>query len=448
MRRRFLIVLAVGSALLGPAAAQASSASLRPIPITQSSQPFGAMVPHSAPGMTEREYVFRGHARTFTDNGPTGSAPAYATRVLIRRPDHSNGEVVVELLNNSAGFEVEPVWDYSRSQLARQGAAWVGLTYDPAAVGFLQQWNQQRYAPLGAGIADPSQVWDVVSQLGRLIRDDHHVRRELLTGYSGPAPTVAAWANHFGNAASPYDAYLVGGSFGDVASLSATAEAPGAINPPSPTPVIRLDTETELFYTQGATRQADGPHLRTWEIAGGSHIDATLAHRFDEMLERDLGLPPIASQCTNTLNPLPVADASDAALTDLFRWAASGRAAPTADRVQLSSGGDIVRDSDGNALGGLRYPGIAVPTGTLEPTNSPANSSDLATGFCPLIGSFQPFSAARLRALYPTHGAYVREVHRRARMLERDRFLLHDDAVRLEHEAASSSAGTARHKEG
>jgi hypothetical protein len=391
--------------------------------------------------MTEREYLLRGHARTFTDSGPTGSSPAYATRLLIRRPAHFNGNVVVELLNNSAGFEVEPVWDYTRSELARRGTAWVGLTYDPPAVGFLQQWDQQRYAPLDGGIADPSQVWDIVSQLGRLIRGDSHVRRELLAGYSGPAPTVAAWANRFGLAASPYDAYLVGGSFGDVSSLSASSEAPGAINPPSSDPVIRLDTETELFYTQGATRQADGPHLRTWEIAGGSHIDATLAHRFDEMLGRDLGLPPIATQCTNPINPLPVADAGDAALSDLLRWAATGKPAPVADRVHLSPGGHIVRDSDGNALGGLRFPGIDVPTGTLGPTNSPANNSDLATGFCPLIGSFQPFDAGRLAALYPSHGAYVHRVGERARMLERAGFLVHDDAVRLKREAAQSGIG-------
>ena len=90
-RREFLTVLAVGCGLLGPVAAQAAGASIRPLPITPSSAPFGAMVPHSAPGMTEREYVLRGHARTFTDSGPTGNKPAYATRVLIRRPAHFNG---------------------------------------------------------------------------------------------------------------------------------------------------------------------------------------------------------------------------------------------------------------------------------------------------------------------------------------------------------------------
>ena len=395
--------------------------------------------------------LLRGRARTFTDSGPTGDKPAYTTRVLVRRPNHFNGEVVVELLNNSAGFEVEPIWDYTHSQLARQGIAWVGVTYQPAAIDFLKGWDQQRYAALDGGLADPSQVWDIVSQLGHLIRGgeggdgplgDKNVRRELLTGYSGPAPTVAAWANNFGRSgSSPYDAYLIGGSFGDVAALSTSSEAPGTIDPALPDPVIRLDTETEVFYTQGATRQANGSHLRTWEIAGGSHIDSTLAHHFDEMLGRDLGLPPIATQCTEPINPLSVGDASDAALADLFRWAAGGGAAPAANRIVINSSADIVRDADGNARGGLRLPGIDVPTGTLGPTNEPANSSDLAQGFCPLIGSFHAFGAARLAALYPSHRAYVRLVADRVEALERAGFLTPDDAARLEQEAARSGIG-------
>jgi hypothetical protein len=341
------------------------------------------------------------------------------------------------------------MWDYLHRQLARQGIAWVGVTYDPSAIGFLRGWDPQRYAALDGGLADPSQVWDIVSQLGRLIRDNGRadnplsdgVRGALLTGYSGPAPTVAAWANHFGRTASPYDGYLIGASFGSVAKLSENQneEAPGTIDPTLPGPVIRLDTETELFY--GDTRQADGPHLRTWEVAGGSHIDRILAHQFDGMLGRDLGLPPIATQCQNPLNPLSVGDASDAALQDLIRWGDTGTPAPVADRIQLDADGNIVRDADGNALGGLRLPTIGVPTGTLTPTNVPANNSTLAQQFCPLVGSFQAFTAAHLDALYPSHHAYVRQVTDRAEMLERAGFLVGEDADRLSQEAAQSGVG-------
>jgi hypothetical protein len=300
-------------------------------------------------------------------------------------------------------------------------------------------------------MADPSQAWDIVSQLGGLIRNDkrsdyplggQRVRRQLLTGYSGPAPTVAAWANHFGRTgSSPYDGYLIGASYGSVASLSASGEAPGKVSHALSDPVIRLDTETEFLDTHGATRQADGTHLRTWEIAGGSHIDKSLAHRFDEMLGRDLGAAPISTQCTKPLNPLSVGDASDAAVADLFRWAGGGRAAPAAARIKLTPGGDIVRDADGNARGGLRLPGVAVPTGSLEPSNVPADASPLAQGFCPLIGSFNRFGAARLAALYPTNHAYVHRVGQRAQALESAGFLIRHDAARLKREAAQSGIG-------
>jgi hypothetical protein len=441
MTRAFCVALAIACALAAPADALANQPNIQPLPITASSQPFGAMVPNSAPGMTEREYMLSGHARTFTDSGPTGQAPAYVTRVLVRIPANFNGAVVVELLNNSAGFEVEPMWDYLHAELTRQGIGWVGVTYDPAAIGFLQGWNPQRYAALGGGIADPSQVWDIVSQVGWLSHQLASSPLVVLTGYSGPAPTVAAWANHFGRSASAYGGYLIGGSFGDVATLSENALAPGAIDPRLPGPVIRLDTETEVLATLGATRQADGPHLRTWEIAGGSHIDGSLAQGFDTMLGRDLGLPPIATLCTNPINPLSVGDASDAALADLLRWANTGTPAPVADRIALDSGGNIVRDANGNALGGLRLPGITAPTGTLGATNVRADDSALAQAFCPLVGSYQPFSAARLAALYPSHLAYVRQVKDRVATLERTGFLVDADGARLVHEAAASGIG-------
>jgi hypothetical protein len=450
-RRGAVCALLVFIALVGPSAAWAAGPSVEPLRITSSSVPFGAMVSGSAPGVSEREYVLHGQARTFSDAGPTGSTRDYATRLLVRRPENFDGTVLVELLNNSAGFEVEPMWDYQRSGLARRGIAWVGVTYDPAAVGFLQSWDSQRYAALGGGLADPSQVWDVVAQVGRLLRHeagsddllaDSPVRRELLTGYSGPAPTVAAWANHFGTGASPFDGYLIGGSYGNVASLSETGQSPGAIHRVVVGQVIRIDTETELVDTQGATRQNDGPRLRSWELAGGSHIDATVGARFGEMWGRDLGLPPISAVCSNPVNPLSVGDAMNAARDDLLRWGATGTPAPVAYRLRLDASGSIVRDGDGNALGGLRLPAIDVPTGTLGPSNTPNPGDTSGLGpFCALVGSFARFDHGRLSALYPSHGAYVDRVAARARMLERARFLTSEDATRLTREARQSDIG-------
>jgi hypothetical protein len=206
--------------------------------------------------------------------------------------------------------------------------------------------------------------------------------------------------------------------------------------------VIRIDTETELVDTQGATRQHDGPRLRSWEIAGGSHIDAIEGARFGEMWGRDLGLPPITTVCANPVNPLFVGDAMNAAREDLLRWGATGMAAPVADRLQLDANGSIVRDGDGNAVGGLRLPAIDVPTGTLGPSNAPNPNDTSGLGpFCALVGSFARFDRSHLDALYPSHDAYVHRVADRARLLERARFLTSEDAARLTREARQSDIG-------
>ena len=47
------------------------------------------------------------------------------------------------------------------------------------------------------------------------------------------------------------------------------------------------------------------------------------------------------------------------------------------------------RDQDGNALGGVRLPDLAVPTGTNGGQNQPQ------TFTCMLVGSFSPFAATK-----------------------------------------------------
>ena len=64
---------------------------------------------------------------------------------------------------------------------------------------------------------------------------------------------------------------------------------------------------------------------------------------------------------------------------------------------------EIVRDDAGNAVGGIRLAQHAVPTAT----NTGVNTGGM---FCGLLGSSEPFDAARLASLYPTHDAYVDKV--------------------------------------
>jgi hypothetical protein len=63
----------------------------------------------------------------------------------------------------------------------------------------------------------------------------------------------------------------------------------------------------------------------------------------------------------------------------------------------------MARDAAGNALGGIRLAQHAVPAGVNTGVNT-------GPGFCRLNGSHEPFDAATLAKLYPTHQGYVAKV--------------------------------------
>ena len=90
----------------------------------------------------------------------------------------------------------------------------------------------------------------------------------------------------------------------------------------------------------------------------------------------------------------------------------------------------------GNALGGIRTPGIDAPVGSYYGTSS-CNLGTL--GF--LAGLYVPFDAATLAKLYPSHDMYVAKVTASANQAVADGFMLPDDAQSLIKEANASSIG-------
>ena len=93
-----------------------------------------------------------------------------------------------------------------------------------------------------------------------------------------------------------------------------------------------------------------------------------------------------------------------------MRWAEDGTEPPTAPRLQvdrLLPDLHLARDKHGNVLGGIRLAAHAVPTATNTGMNSPADGD---SRFCGLYGSHEPFDAATLKQLYPTHAGYVEAI--------------------------------------
>ena len=110
------------------------------------------------------------------------------------------------------------------------------------------------------------------------------------------------------------------------------------------TPFIQLNTEGDLEELAASyVRQSDTNYLRTWELAGASHIDEHEA----------------------------VWEAEDAALADMRRWLTQGVAPPHGNQILTNPFwfNTIFRDQYGNALGGVRLPDIQAPTETYSAIN-------------------------------------------------------------------------------
>jgi hypothetical protein len=120
--------------------------------------------------------------------------------------------------------------------------------------------------------------------------------------------------------------------------------------------------------------------------------------------------------------------ATNAFLQNLDAWVRWRIPPPRAAPIRVEDGAPVL-DEHGNVIGGVRSPYVDVPTATWF-------GSATGASFCFIAGWERPFDRAKLRALYPTHGTYVRKVVRSALRLAADRFVTVPDAIDLIREAA------------
>ena len=117
---------------------------------------------------------------------------------------------------------------------------------------------------------------------------------------------------------------------------------------------------------------------------------------------------PKKPACTLTPGRLDWSPLSRALLLHLDAWVSRGTKPPASELMPLEAAGAeppalraptrlsaaVIqvpkRDQDGNALGGVRLPDVAVPTGTNGAQNQPQSSFT-----CMLIGTFSPFAATK-----------------------------------------------------
>jgi hypothetical protein len=407
------------------------------------------------------------HTLLLRDDLPTD----YTTRIIIRRPaDDSEftGNVAVEWWNSTAQFDTAPVWDASAEWFAREGWIYVGVSNADEAVNFLRfgcplfggpPTCGTRYAALS--LPEDGIAYEMVSQIVNLLRGDSmqnplrelEVQHVFHAGQSQQAGSVNTYATEFHEDALN-DGYFIQAGGGGARALStgspnfASGDPRGRAPRDLPVPVIRAQTETDVFLGARFTRQTDTPTFRYYELAGTAHLTV---HEDIEVLPAGvIGPNPLLLEdlCLNEMNTLvdgPVFGKYiyNAMWKNMERNAEGGKPMPSGDLLELETFApfEIARDAAGNAKGGIRTPDMNVPTGSYVPPinfakpactfppfppncNPIGNLGNLA---CFLGGSTFPFDQATLGFLYPTHQDYVDAVDADARRLRDEGFLLNRD---------------------
>ncbi len=414
-------------------------------------------------GYEEQEYFISGTATRYPSN-PTvdqqqqqataiGSMP-YTTRIVVRRPINpakSAGVAVVDWQNVTAGHDIDTEWGTSADYFVSHGWTWIGasvqfvgvngaLSGATAGLG-LKEWSPSRYGSLdltaGGTVTDDSQSFDVYTQIGELAKGRNkqnplsglHIRDVYAGGASQSGRFLGIYYNTVQPLARVYDGFLF--------ALSDSSLPPrGGVG----TKAMRVFTENDIFRGEGVASQTvpDSPTLRTWEIAGASHVPAystdpdptDFRATLGGIQTREFG-PSAPFDCTNP-GPSQVSSWAvfHAAYDALDRWVRDRVQPREAQPLAIIDPGppaSLVRDVNGIAEGGIRLPDVTVPIGRNDGVNSPASLANPLSAFCVLYGTHTAFTRTQLADLYYSDQDYSRQVTDDVRLLEDQRFVLPED---------------------
>ncbi len=413
----------------------------------------------------------------------------WTTRMIVKRPANPHqfsGTVIIEPLNATGGFDIAGVWDRSRDYFVRNGDIFVGWTAKSVTVNMLKNWNPTRYAALNWPYSGPLNgsannsphdgiTFDAASQIGALFKTNgpgspirnYRVKHVFETGFSQDGGYTFTQALIFHELARMpdggpiYDGYVPGGTTGP-SNINFTLTPAGAYTTvtgkapqmgPRSAPVIHINTETEVLSPArlGYRRpdsDAANDRYRLWEVPGATHIsndlrDPAIALQLNDAETNHIDpadLEPIG--CTHMQfisgpatgipgvvdpNDYPFAFVENAAFHWLTEWVETGNPPPHANFITTTATG-IVRDGNGNALGGVRTPFLDVPIATFSATDTASHTTTFSA-FCILYGYNTLFTPEKLSSLYKNHGEYVmRFVHQASDLVDQG-FWLHPDAV-------------------
>jgi hypothetical protein len=392
-------------------------------------------------GYVEEEYFVSGTARTYPETQP---AP-YTTRIIVRRPADParfNGTVLLDWVNVTAQFENAVDTLEAHAFFHRAGFAYVHVSAQAAGLCCLpgltpQTWDPLRYAELSHPGDDYS--FDIFSQIAKALKfprstdamDGLRVQKILAMGQSQSANRLSAYVRQVQPHARVIDGFLIHSSTG--------GDADKTFDAPPQAPVLHLLSDWEATPGEPNVTQ----NYRLWEIAGAAHQDfwvgyhqevgagpRTLLSAPQQPASADEDLHAVAGNYGEQYHPLlgacilagaafPMRYAVAAAIHHLDRWVKTGALPPAGPRYQFDGSGQLARDADFNALGGIRYPPIEVPVARYRSTD------------CELGGITIPFTELELQQRYPAHADYVCQLREAALRSMADGFLLRADAEEL-----------------
>jgi hypothetical protein len=426
-------------------------------------------------GYEEQEFFISGTATRYPSRptaaqqeqsaSPIGTIQ-YETRIVVRRPINparSAGVAVVDWQNVTAGHDIDTEWGTSGDFFVEHGWTWIGASVQavgvngaaagPTAGLGLKEWNPQRYGALdvtdGGTVLDDSQSFDIYSQIGELAKGhsftDPLSNLHISDVYAAGASQSGAFLGVYYNTVQPLAHVFNGFLF----ALTDSALPP---RPGVGTKAMRVFTETDIVNGEAEPSQVvpDSNLLRTWEIAGASHVPSYATDPSETYFRATLGgiqtreFGPQAP--VNCVNPGPSAvqswavfHAAYAALNAWVRFGIPPAHAQALDVTNPAPPATLARDANGIAEGGVRLPDVAVPTALNNGVNSPASLSNPLSVFCVLYGTHQAFTQAQLNALYKSNQQYRAEVVADVLKLEAERFLLPEDGLTFIREASQTS---------
>jgi hypothetical protein len=514
------IVLAVGAVVASSAAALPTVTEI-PAGSGLHGYPYDAVPPPStvpgAPsinlseaGYAEREFTMSGAANIFREAGNEGcfffcsnawnssgewkvavsqADVPYTTRLLVRYPTNPakfNGTVVFEWLNDTTGGDQDPVWSEIYHQVLSKGDAYVGVTAQRPGMKDLAAWDSARYGKLGD--SNDGESYEIFTQAAQAVKADSATLLGGLTpkvligaGDSQSAFRVDTYVNAIQPVSHAFNGFLAIGRSALAApigeGLLAASPLPAYIRTNNTAPFIQLNTQGDIEELDAAdARQSDNNDLRTWELAGASHIDAHEASYETETIAREepnVGIPsctfgtPIEGTGTaldghNQVNNMSLFEVEDAALASLQNWITNGvqpAKSPQISAIPWFFGAffTVNKNQYGIGQGGIQMPDSQVPVEnysainfanvseqsltqpeiqaeledvftTLE-TGGITNENLRDAGLCLLSGYFTNLSPSTLTSLYPTTASYASKFAAAANAEVKAGFMTPEDAA-------------------